>query len=237
MKLRIIPSVCRLLFFPLFAAALTTGGQAIAGIVAYQVPAGVAGNQTDAGGHSFGMDFNVNSPVSVDQIGVFDSSQNGLIAPIQAAIYDRITQSLVSPIVTFAAGSGAGSGTLSGGSRFLPIAPLTLPAGFQGSIITFGYGDGTSGELDGNTFGAAAGTPTFPWTTNDGGGRLSFVGGGRYSDPNGTSISYPLHIDTGPVNRYAAGTFDFLAVPEPSSLALLLIAALASISFANRRSA
>jgi hypothetical protein len=98
-----------------------------------------------------------------------------------------------------------------------------LGAGFEGSVIVFGYGDGVSAEPDGNSFGAATGTSSFPWTTDDGGGLISFVGAGRFSNTGGTAISFPTIIDGGPANRYAAGTFSFTAgsaVPEPSSLTL-----------------
>ena len=199
---------------------LVYGPSARADTVAYQVPAGVVGNQIDGSTISFGMDFDVNSAITVDQLGVFDSSQDGLLAPIAAAIYDRTSQSLVSSVVTFAAGSGVGSGALVDGSRFLAIAPIVLPTGFQGSIITFGYGNGISEELDGNSFAAPTGTPTFPWAVNSGGGLISFVGQGRFSG-GGVAIQYPINIDGGPANRYAAGTFAFSAVPEPSTVTLL----------------
>ena len=122
--------------------------------------------------------------------------------------------------------SGPNSGTLVGGSRFLSIAPITLGAGFQGSVIVFGYGDGNSAETDGNSYTAATGTPTYPWTTDGGGGLISFVGSGRFSDLGGTSIGFATNIDGGPSNRYAAGTFSFqsAAVPEPSSLVLCTMA-------------
>jgi hypothetical protein len=140
MILRTVSGRGRLLTQSIIAVFAACGAPAFGGVIAYQVPAGVVGNQADAGGISFGMDFTVNSNVIVSQLGVFDSSQNGLIAPIQAAIFDRVTGTTYSPIVNFAAGTGAGSGTLSGGSRFLPITPLLLHAGFQGSIVAFGYG-------------------------------------------------------------------------------------------------
>jgi hypothetical protein len=74
----------------LFSGAISN--QALYGaIVAYQVPAGVVGNQSDAAGASFGMDFQVNSAVTVSELGVFDSGQNGLLGPIEVAIYDRVT--------------------------------------------------------------------------------------------------------------------------------------------------
>jgi hypothetical protein len=220
------------------ALLVVYGSSALADTIAYQVPGGVVGNQLNGANISFGMDFDVNSPITVDQIGVFDSSQDGLIAQITAAIYDRTSQSLVSPVVTFAAGAGAGSGTLVGGSRFLSIAPLSLPAGFHGAIITYGYGNGISAEPDGNSFGAATGTPSFPWTVNSGGGLISFVGAGRYSNGE-VAISYPLNIDSGPVNRYAAGTFAFASVPEPSAvlLALLGLVGLTAMGWHRRKPA
>ena len=221
----------------LLAVAVLTmayGNFVHADTIAYQVPAGVVGNQSDGANISFGMDFNINSAITVDQIGVFDSSQDGLLAPIAAAIYDRSTQALVSPVVTFAAGSGVGSGTLVSGSRFLPIAPITLSAGFQGAIVAYGYGNGTSAELAGNSFGAATGTPTFPWTVNDGGGLITFVGAGRYSGGGG-AIQYPGVTDGGPVNRYAAGTFAFSTVPEPSAVVLVLIGFISLVAGTSRK--
>ena len=204
----------------LFVVAGVAHGQ----IVAYQVPTGVVGNQTNGANLSFGMDFNVNMPVQVTQLGAFDSGQDGLIAPILVAIYNRNTSSLASPVITFATGSGPSSGTLNGGSRFLDISPIALPAGFTGSIIVFGYGNGSSAESDGNSFGAATGGSTYPWTTNDGGGALSFVGSGRYSN-GGSGITFPTNIDTGPVNRYAAGTFTYtVGVPEPSTMCFCALA-------------
>ncbi len=154
--------------------------------------------------------------------------------PIQVAIFDRVTDTPFTPIVTFAAGSGVGSGTLVGGSRFLPIGPVTLPAGFQGAIVTYGYGNGVSAESDGNSFGAATGTVTFPWTTDSGGGLISFVGLGRY-DGGDSSIQFPGIIDGGPANRYAAGTFVFAAVPEPSALVLALCGFAGLAAWGGRR--
>lgn len=108
---------------------------------------------------------------------------------------------------------------------------MTLPVGFQGSIVVFGYGNGiSSGELDGNSYAAATGVPPYPWTTNDGGGLLSFLGLGRYSGGGGISISFPTNIDAGPANRYAAGTFAYAAVPEPSSIVMAVFGVISLIS-------
>src|SRR2546423_1481323 len=58
----------------------------LAPAIAYQVPGGTLGNQ--AFGGSLGMDFNVNQPVVVTQLGVFDSGSDGLQLPLTARLYD-----------------------------------------------------------------------------------------------------------------------------------------------------
>ena len=161
----------------------------------YLVPAGTIGNQAYNG--SLGIDFNVNTPIVVTQLGVFDSGSNGLAVPITARLYNRDTQAQLTSLV-FAAGSGATSGTLVGGSRFLTLAtPISLPAGFRGTIVAENY---QGSEPNGNTFGGGA-----AWTTDSGSGTISFVGGARY----GSLGLFPTNVDAGPVNRYAAGTFKF----------------------------
>ena len=164
-----------------------------ADIIAYQVPAGTVGTQAFDG--PLGMDFNTTDSqwVKVTQLGVFDSAQDGLNRPITAYIYDRITQTAVATLA-FSTGSGD---TLIDGSRFQALAsPLFLPPGFQGSVVAENYG---TGELNGNS-----GAPV--WTTDSGGGLLSFVGSSRYGTTQG---AYPGSPDGGPANRYAAGTFMF----------------------------
>lgn len=95
---------------------------------AYHVPAGTVGNQNYGG--SLGMDFDVNQSIVVTHLGVFDSGSNGLSVPLVARVYNRATQQPVASI-PFAAGT---TGTLTNGSRFLPLAsPLLLPAGFRGT--------------------------------------------------------------------------------------------------------
>jgi hypothetical protein len=191
--------------------------------VAYVVPARTIGNQ-DFGG-ALGMDFNVNATaIVVSQLGVFDSESNGLANALTAQLYNRDTGLPVTPLLTFAAGSGPASGTLIGGSRFLPITPVELPAGFHGTMVASHY---SGAEPDGNTFGGGA-----SWTTDSGGGLLSFVGGARYSF---SADVFPTNIDGGPANRYAAGTFVFAAVPEPFALFLLGLGSLGLLGYGWRR--
>lgn len=186
----------RRLWVLVFAATLALGALsavAAAGTIAYQVPAGTVGNQTYGG--PLGMDFNVNGPVIVTHLGVFDSDSNGLSRPLSAYLWNRT--STATPLVT-AGFTGAVPGTLVGGSRFKPLAtPILLSAGFQGTVSADGYG---AGEPNGNS-----GSPV--WTTDTGGGLLSFVGTSRYGTTPGT---YPGTADGGPANRYAAGTFAFV---------------------------
>lgn len=164
--------------------------------VAYVVNNGTVGSQTYTG--SIGMDFDVSTtPIMVTELGVFDSSQNGLGGTVNAYIYNRATQTSVATL-SFTTGS---PGTLTAGSRFKSLAcPVVLPAGFQGSIVI-----DSGNELNGNTMGAAATN----WSTNTNGGLISFTGSGRY----GTTGAYPATADGGPANRYAGGTFRFAASP------------------------
>ncbi len=174
------------------------------GIVAYNVPAGTAGNQ--AFGGSLGLDFNVNQAISVTSVGVFDDGSNGLSLPLQARIYNRVSGlEIPGTFMAFATGP---TGTLTGGSRFLNLAaPIILPAGFQGTIVAEGYG---AAERNGNQgVSAVAGL-----TTDTGGGAISFVGGGR----NGAFNAFPGGVDGGPANRYAAGTFNFNVLPPLPAL-------------------
>jgi hypothetical protein len=173
--------------------------------VAYVVPAGIPGNQQYTG--SLGLDFNVVSDIVVTQLGVFHDStflSTDIQAPLEARLYQRDDTNpcnyLLLATIDFLPGD---EGTPMDSSFFKPLNnPITLPTGFTGSIVASGYG---GIEPNGNTNGGAA-----AWYTDDGGGLISFVGGGRYGQANNPG-SFPKVIDGGPVNRYAAGTFVFHA--------------------------
>ena len=157
------------------------------------------------------MDFDVNQQVTITSLGAFDDGSNGFGRTIDVQLYDRDRPAQALASCTFAPAS---PGTLVGGSRFKALgSPLVLPTGFHGSIVAEGYG---AGENAGNSMGGA---PT--WVTDTGLGHLSFVGTARYGTTPGT---YPTVLDGGPVNRYAAGTFEF--TPEPATLGLLALGGL-----------
>jgi hypothetical protein len=165
------------------------------GAIAYLVPEGTVGNQGNHTG-TLGLDFDVNVAIKVTKLGVFDSDSDGLARPIQARLYDRDAKESLAQI-SF---TTAEPGELVGGSRMKPLdTPLSLPAGFHGSMVAGGYGPD---EPDGNQFGGV----DLDITTDDGGCAISFVGTGRFG---ALPAAFPTFIDGGPANRYAAGTFEF----------------------------
>jgi hypothetical protein len=83
-----------------------------------------------------------------------------------------------------------------------------LPPGSY-SIVSRGYG---AGEMNGNT---GTGGPNPPFKRRDnGGGALTFVGSGRYNFPPAPG-TFPTIVDTGPNNRYSAGTFQYELLEPP----------------------
>ncbi len=161
--------------------------------IAYHVPAGTAGNQEFPAG--LGHDFDVKSSIAVTHLGVFDDSSNGLKRTITARIYDRETKDISAEMVF----TPEEPGTLIEGSRFKPLdEPLSLEAGFKGSVVVYGYG---AGERNGNT-----GVGPLPGLFTDNAGcAVSFVGGGRWGEP-ATPDAFPQHGDARQ-QVYAAGTF------------------------------
>lgn len=167
--------------------------------IAYQVPAGTAGNQ--AFGGVLGMDFDVENPVVLTRLGVFDDGSDGLNATLIARLWDRTTETEVASLIF----TPDDPGELVGGSRFKSLeTPLELPIGFRGTITAEGYGEE---EKLRNRFNEDT---NIVWTTNDGNGSIRFVGSSRWGLVPG---SYPSTVDEGPAARYAAGTFEFRSTP------------------------
>ncbi len=145
-----------------------------------------------------GLDFNVGlESLSITHLGAFDSDQDGFATGRTVQIYDRTNTATPYATLTIPAGTAA---TLINGSRFQAVASsVTLPAGFNGSIV---LSDVSVDAI--HNQGVSAGALS---TINNGGGLLRFVGSGRF----GSIGIYPATPDGGPVNRYRAGTFQFLA--------------------------
>lgn len=206
----------------MFRAALTIAamllflggvGQARADIIAYD-NASVTPNQLF--GNTLGMDFDVSQTITVTSLGAFfgDNINNLTFqnpAGVTVGIFDSTSQTLVGSSVTI---SPSNFNTLVNGDAFINIGtPIVLAAGFQGTIVALN-------DPNYNSNGGANPTSTL----SDGGGAISFVGGGSYSF-NNASLAYPTTPDAGPANRYDAGTFTFIVgVPEPSSFLLFGLA-------------
>jgi hypothetical protein len=207
--------------------ALLAGSAPAAPTIAYHVNAPSSGNYDWA--DPLGLDFDVNAPgVVITRIGVFDSNQDGLNRPITFVLYDRATQAVVIGPTVFEGQAG----TLVGGNRFIDIPDVTLPAGFQGTVVGENYGPLESYYDIGAPPGAGGAGAS---VMNDGGGVIDFVGLGRYGpDANGANRGrFPTEIDVGPENRYSTGTFEFDVVPEPASASL--VGAAAGLLFFRRR--
>jgi hypothetical protein len=196
------------------------GGAGRAAFIAYD-NAAVQANQDF--GHSLGLDFNVGAtPIAVTALGTFDSGNPAALSGVvgggvTVAIFNRTTQTQFGPSVTF---TPTNAGTPINGDAFL-ATDFELPAGFQGSIVAYNDNNYNSG-------GGTNGT-----STENGGGLLSFVGGGRFDFSN--SLDYPTIVDGGPTNRYDAGTFQFTAAPAPSSFVLAGMGVFCLAAFGLRR--
>lgn len=173
----------------------STPGPRAAG-VAYIVPVELAAAGTFGG--SLGMDFDVARPVRITELGVYDEFADGLYRTLVAVLYDRGTRQ---PLATLTF-TPEDPGTLRVSTRFKPLPqPLVLPAGFQGTIVAYGYG------AEERYFSNAQGLLELGMFS---GGSLLFVGSGRY----GPAGEFPATPDSGPPNRYAAGNFYFEPLPE-----------------------
>lgn len=171
---------------------------------------------------------------------MFDDGQNGLNRAITLRLYNRSGTQVASLVF----GTGQ-TGTLEGAYRFLPITSatiagslptgvsydpgtgLTLPAGFQGSVVTENYGGaGTSGDpREQHLNEAVNGDNTIVGDT--GGGALTFVGTGRFT--TGAAGTYPTTTQTNNDDPFyvAGGTFKYTVVPEPGALTLVAAGLLA----------
>lgn len=178
---------------------------------------------------SLGLDFEVTFPhITISQLGVWDDNGNGLLSPHSLLIYDLASPStLLARIDTL-----PGTGTLIGGYRYFDLpSPLTLPQGTQFTMVVY-Y---PAGNLDSNGNSGptppSLGEPT-PTFVGDGYGIISNIGLSRY----GTGFGFPSMIDTGPANRYHAGSFTYTPNPEPGTM-VLLSGALAAAGIWRRRRA
>lgn len=200
-----------------FLAAATIAIAAVAApasaVVVYDTASGLGGNQSWAG--TLGMDFKVNSAISVTSFGAFDALSDGITTDIFVAIFDS-TGTIISPVVNF---NGT---TAAPGSSYasLAVTPFILTAGTY-QVGSWGY---NATDQNYNNSG-----PGGPITFNSFNGKLVALGT-RYAFAPGGLATIP---DVG-LTRYGAGTFTTATVPEPATWALLL-SGFGMIGFAMRR--
>lgn len=102
--------------------------------IAYFTPTATG---TQAFGGSLGMDFDLENPIIVKRLGVFDENSDGLKLPLTARIFNRETQEILAEVFF----TPEEPGTLIAGMRFKALpSPLRLEPGFRGVIEADGYG-------------------------------------------------------------------------------------------------
>ncbi len=140
-----------------------------------------------------GMRFTVNSPISVHQLGVYDSDQNGIVGNITVGIVNS-TGTEVVPAITITGSSDPISGLF----RMRDVAPVTLAPG-QYTVVSFGY---SSSDPNGNTNSGSSLA-----TLNTGGGLITHV-----DSPWDALAIMGLPASTHTAGGFHAGNFSFRAV-------------------------
>jgi PEP-CTERM motif-containing protein len=191
-----------------------------------QPPAGTTGGVGAAGPGPFtlSLEFTVNQNITITALGAYDvnvgGSGTGLASPVQVGIWSEDNFALVGSVATI---SGT-QGTVIDSSRFVAITPLTLTPGTYQVIASNYGGDGTAPNwnffYDGNESGQ---TEANPLVFNDSGGAIT-VGGSFYEPTGGFGTPADPDFQQDTYNQqYAAGTFTYTTVPEPSVVEVSLL--------------
>jgi hypothetical protein len=167
------------------------------------------GQGTQAWWGNLALNFNVLSPITVTELGVFNASGTGKITgPIKVVIYNTGTNTAVTPVVTFM-GNYTPAGL--GYDVFQAITPVVLGVGsYEVDAVGFSVSD-----LNGNINLGSSGT-----ILNNFDGSLAFNGAsydGSYVLDDPSSCISCVSLPAGS-SQFDAGTFG--TVPEPSSLLL-----------------
>jgi hypothetical protein len=178
---------------------------------------------------NLGMEFQVNSAIVVSSLGAFDDGNHNTLvgttgSGVVVGIFNVSTGQLVGTTVTF---SSESPGTQIGADSFKNVTtPFTLVKGDY-EIVALNDPNYNQGYF--NT------GPNQFQTLNNLGGALSFIGGSFFDSNSGLDL--PMGIDTGPANRYDAGTFAAdLATPLPATWTMLIAGFVGLGFFANRGS-
>jgi hypothetical protein len=195
-------------FAALTICLLFLASGAFAGNIPYSDPAG-QGTQGWTG--NLALTFNVNSPITITQMGVFNAAGNGTITGvIDVAIFNTNTGVMVPGTLAVFQGVYATGGL--GYDVFQHITPVTLGPGSY-AVDAVGF---SAADMNGNKYWGSTG----PQLDNLG-GHLTFTGA-AYDES--TMLDNPTGcggcvLGAGQESQFDAGTF---AVPESSTLATLL---------------
>ena len=208
------------------------GMSAYADIVPYTDP---SGQGTQNFGGNLALTFTVNSPITVDALGVFNASGTGFITgSISVAIYDTDTSTVVTPVETF---SGQYTVGALGFDVFQSISPVVLgPGNYEVDAVGFSDSD-NNGNLNTGSSGPLL---------DDIGGSITFTGAAYSSSP---TLNYPSGLGTcsgcasspAVLSQFDAGTFSveqpLAATPEPGFYEVFggLGAGMIGLLFATRR--
>jgi hypothetical protein len=213
----------RLISLAILGIGLLPLARVEADTIAFDNASGVGGLQNY--GNDLGLDFTVNAPIRVTELGAFDNGNpslltgvNGATPGITVGIFNTTTGLQVGPSVTF---TPTNAGTQINGDAFLPT-DITLLAGNTYSVVAYNDGNYNSN-----------GPANTSSTTNSGSGMISFVGGGRFSGTE-SGLAFPTNPDGGPANRYDAGTFEFVQAPEPTTISFISLGIIGLVLAASR---
>ena len=178
---------------------------------------------------SLGLDFEVTFPhITITRLGIWDDAfGNGLSSPHVLMIYDLANPGApLAQIETL-----PGTGVLEAGYRYFDLpGGLTLEEGTQFSMVVYYPVSNVDSNGNSGPFPPALGEPN-PVFAGDGFGMLSNIGVARY----GNGLAFPGTLDTGPENRYHAGSFTYTPNPEPGTIALVSGALAAAGAWRRRR--
>ncbi|PYK29980.1 MAG: hypothetical protein DME57_08420 [Verrucomicrobia bacterium] len=162
---------------------------------------------------TFGWSFTLSSTISVTDLGYFDFGGNGLNEAHDVGIWTSTGTLMVS--ATVPAGT---AGTLVGDFRYVLVSPTLLA---PGDYVIGGFESGSSGdpvEVQASTI-TTASMITYDGSRSTAGAALTFPSGD--ASANG--------------NSYFGPNFEFTAVPEPTTIGLLLFGGLGLCRFARKR--
>lgn len=189
---------------------------------------------------TLGLDFEVKfwQGITITELGVWDDTvvkadgsteqvmQSGKILTLWVwhddGSYEALNGVVTSPNDPY------NQGEVRGDYRYFPIEPTALEEGQKFTVSVY-YFDGNY-DSSGNSGTSAQDLEPRP-IFNDGGGVVANIGSGRYGFD---MWNFPTYTDTGPSNRYHAGSFSFHPNPEPGTL-LLVGGALSVVGVVRRR--